>query len=319
MKGKEQLIVAEIIAKLIPIFLLISIGKYIGYKEYLQQSTIDEIKKIVINVCLSAVLFIAFLTMELKIEYFAVFIIVFILLNILFLIGFGINRIPKLKHPLTPFITSGFTFGLLGIPLFTTVFGIENIGKLSIIGVGHEFFIWLIFYTTMRMRLKQERFSGKVIKEIIRSPLILSIVFGIIFNVAGLGMLINQNPILQGIYVTIEYLANIATPLILIIVGYGLKFNKKYMKQSTRFVMLRMAVAIIIGYAFKYLIINRVMEPDLIFDYAYFTFITLPPPLSLSIFVGAYGTKELEELTNNTVVLNTVVSIAIFSLFILTR
>lgn len=305
----------KIAANIIPILLLIAIGWYFRYKELMDESTIDEIKSLVVNVSLASVLFITFLNMELKDEYFLVFFMIFILLCILFFIGLLINKIKPMNHALIPFIITGCSFGLLGIPLFGTVFGIENIEKLSILGVGHEFFIWIIFYPFMGFRFKNERFSIRKIVEIIKSPFIISIFLGIIFNVIGLGIKIQNNLITSGFYTTLEYLASLATPLILIIIGYGLKFDVKYIKQGMKFVAARIIIMLIVGYIFKYLVIDHIIVSDKIFDYAYFTFLILPPPLSLSVFVGVYSTKEYEELINNTVVLNTIVSIFIFIVF----
>ncbi|AOT72128.1 AEC family transporter [Geosporobacter ferrireducens] len=309
---------ADIFARIIPILLLISIGQYFQYKNTFQQSTIDEIKHFITNVALSAVLFIAFINMELKAEYFMVFVIVFILLNVLFFSGFMVSKIKGMNHPLIPFIVTGNSFGLLGIPLFTTVFGAENVGKLSILGVGHEFFIWLVFITILRVKFREEKISFVVMKDIIKSPLIISIALGILFNITGLGTFIQENPFSKGFYITLQYLSSLATPLILIIIGYGLKFDKRYMKESVYFLFIRMILGFVIGYAFKMLIIDRIMSPDPIFNYAYFTFLILPPPLSLPIFMGTYSTKEHEELANNVVVVSTVFSIVLYILFVLT-
>ncbi len=308
----------DIISKIIPIILLILLGSYFRFNNILGQTTVDEIKKIVIDVAFSAVLFITFLNMELRREYFLVSFIVFIMLNIFYFVGLGFNMIKMIAHPLIPFITSGFAFGFLGIPLFSTVFGNENLGKLSILGIGHEFFIWLVLYTLLRIKLGNQRFSIGVVKQIIKSPAIISIVLGIVFNLTGFRTSIHSNSIMKGFYITVEYLSSLSTPLILIIIGYGLKLNKKYMVQSIKFLIIRFTVILTVGYVFKYLIINKVIIPDQIFNYAYFTFLILPPPLSLPIFIGTYSTKEHEELANNTIVLNTVVSIIIFILFVLT-
>lgn len=308
---------ADIISKIIPILLLISLGKYIRHKEILHQSSIDEIKRVVIDIALSAVLFITFISMELKAEYFLIFLLIFIMMSFFYLVGVGLNKIRSISHPVLPFSVSGFSFGLMGIPLFSTVFGIENVGKLSILGVGNEFFIWLMLYPLMQVKFRKQKFSLKTAIEIIKSPIMLSIFLGIFFNIAGLGIWIQNNPIANGFYTTLEYLSNIATPLILIIIGFGLKFNKKYMRESMRFIVIRTIIILTIGYVFKYVLINPIMGSDKIFDYAYFTFLILPPPLSLSIFLGKSSTKEHEELASNTVVLGTVASIALFILFVL--
>ncbi len=309
----------EITSKLMPIIILIALGKLMNKKQMMKQSTIDEIKSFIINIALSSVLFIAFVNMELRREYFLVFIMVFITLCIQYILGFLLNRVKWIKHPVVPFITSGCTYGLLGIPLFAALFGIENVGKISILGVGHEFFIWLVFYTIMRMNLRQERISIGIAKAVIKSPTIISIALGILFNMLGLGEWLRSNPIATGVYTTLEYLANLATPLILIIIGYGLNLEKKYMKESLKLLSIRMLSMLSIGYAVKFLVIDKIMQPDILFNYAYFIFFILPPPLSLSIFIGTYSNKENEALTNNTVVLNTVVSISIFALFVILK
>ncbi|SDZ22621.1 hypothetical protein SAMN05660462_02290 [Proteiniborus ethanoligenes] len=308
----------DIAAKIIPILLLISLGCFFRYKNTFKQTTIDEVKKLVIDIAFSAVLFITFLNMELRKEYFLVSIIIFLMLTLFYFAGIMLNMIKLIKHSLIPFFSSGFAFGFLGIPLFSTIFGVENLGKLSILGIGHEFFIWLLFYTLLKIKLGNQKFSVETGIQIFKSPVIISITLGIILNLTGLGTSIHYNPIAKGLYTTIEYLSNLSTPLILIIIGYGLRFNKKYMKQSVLFIMIRFIVILSIGYFMKIFVINKIVAPDLMFDYAYFTFLILPSPLTLPIFVGASSTQEYEELANNTVVLNTVVSIVIFIIFVLT-
>lgn len=305
----------EIVSKVIPIILLISLGYFIQVKEIMKQSTIDEMKKVVINISLPAILFMTFLSMELKKEYFLIIIATFILLGIFCLVGVSLNRIKIIAHPLNPFISSGFAFGLLGIPLYATVFGAENLGKISIFGVGHEFFMWFVYFTALKIRFKNTKFSMGDVKGFLKSPIILSIIFGVVFNILGFEILFEKSTLLKGIYGTLRYLANLATPLILIIIGFGLKFNKEYMKQSFRFLILRMGVILTVGYIFKYMVIDRIIAPEPLFNYAYFTFLILPPAFSLPIFVGEYSTNEYKEIANNTVVLSTLASIVIYILF----
>ena len=307
---------AAVLLNAIPILFLIFFGYLIQYKNWMLQSTVDEIKKGVTNVALPAVLFQTFINMNLKKEYIWVMVAIFVLMIIFLIIGELVNYIPTLNNPLNPFIISACTFGLLGIPLFGTVFGMENLDKISILGVGHEFFVWFVYVTYMEMKLTNKRFSVEMLKGFVKSPLILMIVLGIVFNIAGYGVLFRENPVLKGIYATIQYIGNLATPSILMIVGYGLKFNKAYMKKSSKLVILRYVIVFIIGYIFKICVIDFLIESDKLFNYAYFTFLVLPPPLSLSVFISKYGTEEQQDLINNTAVLSTVCSILLFLLFV---
>ncbi|WP_432406210.1 AEC family transporter [Wukongibacter sp. M2B1] len=306
----------EIFSKVIPIILLISLGYLIQVKGIMKQSTIDEIKRVVINISLPAILFMTFLEMELRKEYILVIITTFIMLGVFCLIGESLNNIKVIAHPLNPFIASGFAFGLLGLPLYSTVFGAENLGKISILGVGHEAFMWFVYFTALKIRFKNAKFSMSDIKGFLKSPIILSIILGVVFNILSFESWFEKSQLLKGVYETLKYLANLATPLILIIIGFGLKFNEEYMKQSFRFLIIRMSVILTIGYIFKYVIIDRIITPEPLFNYAYFTFLILPPAFSLSIFVGEYSTNEHKEIANNTVVLSTLVSIIIYILFI---
>ncbi len=306
----------EIISKVIPILLLISLGYFIRTKNMLKDQSIDDIKKLIINISLPSILFITFLNMEFKVEYLLVFVIVFLMLAMLYFIGILLNKINLITHPLLPFVITGCTFGLLGISLYETVFGAENLEKISILGVGHELFMWIFFFNAIKMRFNNERFSIETIKNIFRSPLVLSIVFGLAFNILGFGQAFLENTFLKGIYTVLQYLGNIATPFILIIVGFGLKFNKKYMKQSAILVSIRYIAMFIVGYTLKFLLIDRIIPNDRLFDYGFFTFLILPPPYSLTIFVGQYATDENKELINNTLVLSTVVCITAYISFV---
>lgn len=308
----------EIISKVIPIFLLIALGYIIKQKNLVKQESMDELKNGVINIALPALLFITFRDMTLKKEYFLVIFVVFILLIILYIIGNLLNRIKSISHPLVPFIVTSFTFGLLGIPLFSSVFGVENLEKILIFGVAHEFFIWFIFYTLLKMKFNNERFSIDTIKGFLNSPLIISIILGLLLNIMKVEKIFFENTLFMGVDITLNYLSSLATPIILIIIGFGLKINKIYIKQSMKLFLIRIITILIMGYIFKIFIINRIITNDPLFDYAYFTFLILPPPYSLSIFVDKYANGEYSEIANNVVVIHTIACITIFVLFVLT-
>lgn len=77
-----------------------------------------------------------------------------------------------------------------------------------------------------------------------------------------------------------------------------------------------MIVILVVGYLIKFLIIDKLIVEDSIFNYAYFTFLILPLPFSLPIFSDKHC-PEYEELINNTVILSTILCILSFITFIL--
>lgn len=305
-----------VMSNVVPIILLILLGYIIRIKGLLKEETIIGIKKLVLDISLPAILFSTFLNMHFEKGYFSVIFISFAMLCTFFLIGFLINKYKPLYHTMNPFISSAFCFGLLGIPLFGTVFGMENLGKISILGVGNELFCWLIYYNALELGFNDKKFSIHIIKGLFKSPLLISIFIGILFNLLGFADLFKTNAILVGVYTTIQYIANLGTPLILLIIGFTLKFNKEYTKKSIIFVITRTIIILGVGYLVKFLIIDKLITNDTLFNYAYFTFLILPLPFSLPIFASKHC-PEYEELVNNTVVLSTILCIITFIAFIL--
>lgn len=285
-----------IVEKILPIILLCSVGFMGRRKEWFDWRLMTGVKRIVINFALPAVLFRTFLNMDFQKEYFLLSIAMVVLLLLLFGAGKIINLSEKLFNNLNPYLTTGFAFGLLGIPLFSIVFGEENLGALSIMGFGHEMFVWFIYYTLLRIEFRDEGFSKDLLKGFMKSPLVISVLLGFIFNVLGFTGLFGSNVILKGIDATLAYMGSMATPLILITIGYGMKLDGSYFRQSIGFVLMRFTVVFTVGYSFKFLVIDRILAPTAMFNYAFLTFLLLPPLFSMPIFVGEAGRKKKRRL-----------------------
>ncbi len=151
----------EAMTKVIPILLLMGLGIFLQVRQLVDKNTMTMLKKGIINMALPAVLFMAFLNMDLSKEYLMISLIIFLFMNVLLLTGILLNRIKLIHHPVLPFLMTGFAFGLLGIPLFGGVYGFENVGSLSILGIGHEFFAWFIYFTVLKYQLGGEKIQSK--------------------------------------------------------------------------------------------------------------------------------------------------------------
>lgn len=304
---------SEVISKIIPIIMLVGLGYYIQLKKLADKQSVATIKKAIVNIALPAVIFIAFKNMELKIEYLIISLVVIAMLTVFYISGTLVNKIASLKHVLLPFTTTAYSFGLLTLPLFGAVYGIENLGIISIFGIGHEIFAWFVYLTLIRGKFGGYKFSYTTIKNFLKSPIIIMIILGLFFNITGFNKYFSSNFILSGIERTILYIASTATPVILIVVGFGLKLEHSFMKVSIKLVVVRLFIMLTIGYIFKFLVINPIIgSPSKLFNIAYFTFLISPPPFSLAIFIGEYSSEENMAIANNTTVISTALCIFIF-------
>jgi malate permease and related proteins len=303
---------SEPIIKIIPILLLIVFGSLMQYKKWFDDHFINNLKKMVISIVLPCVLFVTFKNMALEVEYLLLSVISFVMLFVYYFMGVLIKRIFHLKSIIIPFFTTSTAFGLLGLQLFEGVYGIEKLGDLILLGIGNEFFVWFVYLTLIKQKLGNTKFSIKTLVDFITSPLILAIFAGLLVNLLGLVPYFEQYILLSGLSLTFESIASLSTPLILIIIGFGIRINAHYLKGALQLLVIRLFITLTIGFLFKQFIINPVFDPSFNFNLAYFTFLILPPPFSLSIFVGQYCSEEDTIITNNAVVLSTITCVMLF-------
>ena len=69
-----------VISKVLPVVLLIVFGSVLRRTAFLRQSTIDELKKITVNVALPSLLFLTFSETTFEIGYLLIFLVVFLII-----------------------------------------------------------------------------------------------------------------------------------------------------------------------------------------------------------------------------------------------
>jgi predicted permease len=302
----------EAITKVIPIILLIVLGKFIKHRGWIKSETESQLKLGVINIALPVILFLTFKNLDLKPEYFLLSVMVFLMLIIFYYLGILCNKFFKINMMTFPFFVTGFAFGLLGIPLFEGVYGIESLGEFSILGIGNEFFIWFVYITLVKQKLNGEKFSKQTIFNFLKLPMIIAIFLGLLFNVLSFESYIGDFVLYQGIIRTFEYISTMTTPIILIVIGAGMNLEIKYVRKAFYYVFLRLLIILGVGYLVKFAIIDRLYTMNAMFDLAYFTLLILPTPFTLAIFVGEYSDEENTNVINNAIVISTIVCIVLF-------
>jgi len=213
---------AQILSRILPVFLLLGLGYWIRQANFLPEATLEDLKKITVNLALPAVLFVSFLNTELKLAYLAIFALTFLVCVGLLWLGKFLKKQRDIPHPYFPFLMTGFEYGMLGISLFGSVYGLENIGYIAVMDLGHEIFIWFVFLALLLKERQGIQGAGQLVRAFFKSPVVIGILLGIALNVAGVQQFLYDFPITAGLMTTLQYLANLTIPLILIIIGYGI-------------------------------------------------------------------------------------------------
>lgn len=310
----------QILNQVLPILFLISLGYWTRHTGFLGEGTIDALRKIVVTLALPAVLFISFLNIDLKPAYFVIFGFTFSLCLLLFLFGQLIKKQANIKYSYFPYLTTGFEYGMLGISLFGAGYGLEAIGYIAVADLGHEIFIWFVFLPLLLIKRDGGQSPLAIVKSFLSAPVVIAILASLLFNVLGLRERLYQLPVTGALMTTFEFLGQLTVPLILLIVGYGLKINRTGLKEALPVVVIRLALLLPLAFGLNLYLIRGVLALDPLFEAALFTLLILPPPFIVPLYARADLDSEEKYYINNVLTLHTVISVAIFiAYFVMNR
>ncbi|MDF2594419.1 MAG: hypothetical protein K0R69_760 [Clostridia bacterium] len=277
----------EVLRRLLPIFLLMGIGFFAKWKKLFSDMFIEGLKTLIIGVALPAVLFDAFSTMTLEVSYLVLFGLIFIYCGLLYGIGSVLHKVfPKTFGMFyTKGYMTGFEFGMIGVGLFGAIWGMEQLPVIMLIGFGHELFIWF-FYVPLIARSEEKSFSlTKTIGQFLKTPTIIAIVLGVAANLTGIRPLMNEHVIGQSLLAVITFLKPLTSPLILIVIGYTMVFQRTHLRKAVTYILSRFVLVMGLGTLVLFAIIRLIPDLDALFIQAFYAFILLPAPYILPLYI----------------------------------
>lgn len=304
----------EIINRVLPIFLLIGLGAWIRRSQFLPERAIDDLRKIAVNLALPSVLFVSFLQIEMRSTYLVVFVVVGALNIALYALGVTLRRRLSVPHPYFPFLMTGFEYGMLGVSLFGSAYGLENIGYIAVADLGHELFIWFIFLALLLMKRDGLNHPAQLVNAFFRSPVIVAILAGIALNLLGAEEFLYEQPITGGLMATLGFLSALTIPLILIIVGYGIRLDRASLREAALVVAVRLAILIPLALLLNAVIIRGLLDLERPFEIALFTLMVMPPPFIIPLYMRQDMPDE-KRYVNNVLMVYTAFSLIVFSIY----
>lgn len=306
---------ALLINQTLPILLLIGLGAWIRRARFLSEATMDDLKRLVIGVALPAALFLSFLEIKLEVSYLAVFGLVFCLCVALYFFGLATRKILGKGREYYPFLMTGFEYGMLGVSLFGSAWGLDKIGYIAVIALGHEVFIWFVFLSLLLSKRDGAQSPGKLLKVFARSPVIIAIFAGLVVNVLVSKQALWDAPGVGAIMAALKFLAGMTIPLILLIVGYGIRFEEEGFGEALRVACIRLAVLIPTALLLNAVFIRGLLGLGKPFEAALFTLLILPPPFIIPLYMRPDATRERRYVLN-ALTINTVLSLIVFGVFL---
>jgi len=306
---EQAKLLVDALSNVLPIIFLLLLGVLLRRTSFIRPETVDDFKKLIVNITLPAVLFMAFSGVDLELRYLVISGSVFILCLLALLAGRLIGPIVGIQSPYFPLLLSGFEAGMLGYAIYGAVYGQESIFRFGIVDLGQVLFVFLVMVPLL------ERFeSGPTpfrvtLLGFIRTPVILAILGGILFAQLGLTEALRTNSVGNSVFETLTLLGALTTPLVALYIGFELQLRSGSQRDPVLTTVIRLAIWITIAIVMNLVLINRLLDLEIGFQSAILTMFVLPPPFVMPLFMSKASVEE------RNYVLNTLTLATVFALF----
>ncbi len=291
----------------VPIFIIIFIGWFIRKTNIANEQVFKSINTIAFNFALPMLLFrdISRATFQ---SFFDVHLLVFAVTATC--LSFVVTWICaevfiKEKSSIGAFVQGSFrsNYAIIGLSLLRNIVGTENAAKgaLIISSVVPIYNVFSVIVLTMRSNKKGSASIKKALINICKNPLIIAVVFGLPFSFFAIKV---PTPI----GISIDYMANLASPLALLVIGGTMNFEKMRgnlklaVVASTIKLIILPCVFIPIALFMKFRGINLVV-----------LFIMLGSPTAIASYIMAENMDSNPDLAANIVLLTSLISIFTFT------
>ncbi len=183
-----------------------------------------------------------------------------------------------------PFLTTGFEAGMLGYALFVLLYGPECLGDFARIDLGQVLFVFTLYKVLLETGTGKKADAGKMIRDMLVSPIILAILAGVVLGASGLYRSMQASGAARVLDACTDFISAPVGALILLAIGYDLVLRDIPWRSVLKTVGLRLAVMACLGAA-VYLLF-RWLWPDAHWEHALLLMLMLPPPFVLPVFSG---------------------------------
>ncbi len=304
------------VAKVLPVFLLILTGVLLRKLAFFGPATVADLKKMIVNVTLPAALFLAFSTVQIQPAYLLIVAAVFGACLLVLLLARPLGLRVGVDSAYFPSLLTGFEAGMMGYAIFGAVYGAENIYKFGIVDLGQVLFVFFVLVPGLaRMANPHGPTSfGATLLGFVRTPVIVAIVGGLLFQAIGLTALFAASPLLDGVLEAVRLVGAITTPLVAFVIGYELALRPGALRAPALTAALRLLIWLPAGALFAWLVVGRWLGLDSVFQAAVLTMVLLPGPFVIPIFMRPDSAHPERSEADANYVVNTLTLGTLFTL-----
>jgi predicted permease len=299
--------------KVVPVILLLLLGYLLGRLDFLAPKTLEELKKLVINLTLPAALFLAFARVSLEARLLIIPGAIFVACLLVLIASRRATPRAWSERRYCPYLMTGVEAGMLGYAIFGAVYGQENLYKFGLVDLGQVTFVFFVLVPSLQQEVSGRQRFADTITSFFKTPVILAILGGVLYNQSGLYDRFLDQAWYSSIQTTLQLLGGMTTPLVALIIGSELRIQLSGLFKPARTVLLRLLIWAPAGLLFSSWVIDSLLGLDRTTQAAVMTMAILPPPFVIPLFMKN-ASKEETAYVVNTLSLFTLVTLGAFVL-----
>ncbi len=297
----------EALKIILPVMVMLGLGMLCRKKRLLSREGVDALKTVAVNIALPAVLAHTFAVTSYSMMDLVIPLMMYALCVAAWLLGKWAGRRLRMSSRFIPFLTTGFEAGMLGYALFTLLYGSQRTAEFARVDLGQVLFVFTLYKLLLGMETAEKSQPGKLMGEMLSSPIIWAIGIGVCLGATGLYQRFKPSGISALLDACLDFAAAPVSALILLSIGYDLVFRDIPWKAAWAAVGLRLAIMAALGSLF--LVCVHILWPQARLDSAVYLMFVLPPPFVLPVFAKD---GEQQAFLSSVLSLSTLVSIGGF-------
>ena len=300
--------ILQTLSATLPVILLVILGIFIRRLRLIQEGTVADFKKLIVNITLPLLLFKAFATMQFEARYLIIVAAIFAACTLVLFVSSRLKSLPGLSSDYSAFLMAGFEAGMLGYAIFSSIYGEANIPYFAVVDLGQVLFVFFILITRLETHQGRQISLAQTFTTFLKSPVIIGILAGVIANFSGIYAALAGWELTNSLLKTAEILAGLTTPLVALTIGYELRFQRDRLALPLQTIALRLVLWVGLALLFNFLVIRQSMGLDRTFEAAILLMAILPAPFVVPFYLKA-GESEERNYILNTLSLGTIVTL----------
>lgn len=300
-----------ILETVLPVFIMIALGKFLSAKKIISDSGIASIKNLSVNVFLPVMAFDTLIHGKFSTDNLLLIGLELFVLFGAFGMGFVFKRFfDKELNGYVPFAMATYEGGLFGWSLIAILVGSRNLDAIVSMDIFSGIFCFTVMATGLKFLAGQKMTRREITLSIVTNPLIISVVLGFIGAAFHLGDLIDSSSA-AGLYTKVtNFFIQPLSPMILICIGSSLVFDGKVLSKGLKLAAFRYGLQIAL-LAIVLLVITSTIGLTPVLKVSLIMYFFCPT----SFLLNMYATdKKALEFTSGYLSLQILISLVIFSL-----